>query len=437
LDFNLYILLKFMKVKVKKSEVSGKFFIPTSKSHTIRAIFFATLASGESKIYFPLISADTNSAMEVCKGFGASISYNENKKFLTIKGTNGKPNLPENVLDVGNSGTTLRIGVSTASLIDGYTIFTGDHQIRNRPLEGLIYALNNLGAWVVSAKNNGKAPVIIKGKAKGGKTDLKAVTSQYLTSLLINAPLFENDTEIIVTILNEKPYVEMTLKWLDMLNIKYENENFKKFYIYGNQNYKNFEFTIPGDFSSASFILVLGALSKNKIILENMDMDDIQGDKRVVYILKDMGAEVNIFKNEKRIEISGGKLFGMKIDMNDIPDALPIMAVAGCFAEGETHLLNVPQARLKETDRIKVMHNELKKMGANIEELEDGLIIKKSNLKGCNVDSHFDHRVAMALTIAGLFADGETIINNAEAVNVTFPNFFDSLKKANALIEEI
>lgn len=424
-----------MKVKVKKSEVSGKVFIPTSKSHTIRALYFGTLANGESLIKSPLISEDTKSCINTCKAFGAIIEYDQNLNIIKIKGTDGNPKLPENVIDVGNSGTTLRIGLSTAALIDGYTIFTGDEQIRTRPLDGLISALNNLGASVISTRNNGKAPVIVKGKALGGKTELKAVTSQYLTSLLINAPLFQNDTEIIVTLLNEKPYVEMTLKWLDNLGIEYKNENFKKFYIPGKQKYRNFEATIPGDFSSASFFFGLGAISKNKIVIENMDMTDFQGDKRVVYLLQEMGADVKIYEKEKRIEIQGGNLKGIKIDMNDIPDALPIMAVVACFAKGKTELLNVPQARLKETDRIKSMFEELTKMGAEIEELPDGLIVKNSNLHSAHLNGRADHRIVMALTIAALFVDGETIIDTAEAVNVTFPNFFDLLKSCGAMIE--
>jgi len=419
-----------MQVKVKQSKISGEIYIPGSKSHTIRAVYIASLANGTSIIHKPLISNDTLSAVNVCKAFGASVKIETDKFIITGQ---GKVSTPEDVIDVGNSGTTLRIGLSTATLCNGYTIFTGDEQIRQRPLNSLIDALNNLGAKIFSTRENGKAPVVVKGKAKGGETELYAITSQFLTSLLINTPLFENDTTIFVKELNEIPYVDMTLKWLKMQNIQYENDNYKIFKIKGNQTYTPFEETIPGDFSSASFFLGLGALSEKGITLRNLDFNDVQGDKRVVELLKQMGANVEI--NNHTIFIKKGKLKGMKIDMNDIPDALPIMAVISCFAQGETLLYNVPQARYKETDRIKTMYEELKKMNAKIEELKDGLLIKESNLKGASLYGHKDHRIVMALTVAGLNATGKTIIDTAEAVNITFPNFFELIKQCNGKIK--
>ena len=164
-------------------------------------------------------------------------------------------------------------------------------------------------------------------------------------------------------------------------------------------------------------------------------MNDTQGDKRVVNILKDMGAIIDITK--EGIKIKGGNLKGMEIDMNDIPDALPAMSVVGCIAEGKTILRNVPQARIKETDRIAVMRAELSKMGADIEELPDGLIIRKSKLRGAKVSSHGDHRVVMSLSVAGLVAEGITEIETAEAINITFPNFVDLMKNSGAKIKLI
>lgn len=420
-----------MKFIITKSDINGSIEIPGSKSHTIRSLFFASLSEGESKIIKPLYSDDALSALEACKAFGTKVEKNENG--YKIYGLKGNPNIPENIIDVGNSGTTLRIAVSTASLIDGYSIFTGDEQIRSRPIQPLLDALNNLGAHAVCSKQNGKAPVIIKGKIKGGYTKLDSVTSQYLSSLLINSPLFEKDTTIELTRLNETPYVDITLWWLDKFGIKYKNDNYKSFFIPGRQKYKSFEQIIPGDFSSATFFLVLAAISGGTIELKNLDMSDPQGDKLVIKILEDMGSEIS-FKNNNII-IKGKKLKGREIDMNSIPDALPAMAVAACFAEGETKLLNVPQARLKETDRISVMKKELSKMGANIKELDDGLIITQSNLKNADVHSHNDHRIAMALAIAGLNIKGQTIIDNAQAVSITFPNFSELIKDCGGKIK--
>ena len=184
---------------------------------------------------------------------------------------------------------------------------------------------------------------------------------------------------------------------------------------------------IPGDFSSATFFIALAAISGDEIVLENLDINDPQGDKMVLSILESMGAKVEY--RESCIVVKGDRLTGMEIDMNYIPDALPAMAVVGCFAEGETRLVNVPQARIKETDRISVMCHELRKMGASVSELPDGLIIRKSRLKGCEVDGHHDHRVVMALTVAGLNAEGDTLVKTAEAINVTFPDFAYLVKR--------
>jgi 3-phosphoshikimate 1-carboxyvinyltransferase len=420
-----------MKFSVTKSKIKGTVEIPGSKSHTIRSLFFASLADGKSRILDPLASDDTKSAETACAAFGAAID--SSKKEITVSGFGSNPSVPDNVIDVGNSGTTLRIALGTASLVGGYTIFTGDAQIRNRPIAPLADALKTLGAEVVCTKQNGKAPLFIKGKVKGGSTVLDAVSSQFLTSLLINAPLYEKETVIELSRLNEVPYVDITLWWLDKLGIKYQNENYKKFIIPGGQSYKPFTQVIPADFSSATFFIVLAAISGGEIELKNLDMSDPQGDKEVLKIIEAMGAKVTY--NSKSIIVKGGSLKGTEIDANSIPDALPALAVAGCFAEGQTRILNVPQARLKETDRIKVMHDELSKMGADIKELPDGLIINESKLRSAKVAGHYDHRVVMALTVAGLNLKGETVINTAEAASVTFPNFPELIKKCGGKIK--
>ena len=430
-----------MKLIVRKSQTSGTVFVPGSKSHTIRAVFMASLAKGKSKIISPLISDDAFSAANTCTMLGAEFEMREenmqgkNSPVWYVRGVGNNPRLPEDVINVGNSGTTLRFALPVAALIEeGCSIFTGDSQIRRRPLGPLVQSMNDLGAQAFFAKGNGCAPVIVKGVLKGGNTSLDSVTSQFLSSLLITCPILQNDTNINVTRLNEVPYVEMTLWWLRKLGIEIENNNLKTLFIPGKQSYSPFECCIPGDFSSATFFIVQAAISGSSFTLKNLDMTDPQGDKRVIEILNQMGAEV-VFSHDGITVTGTGKLKAMEIDMNDIPDALPAMAVAGCFAEGETRLVNVPQARMKETDRIHVMKTELSKMGADIVELNDGLIIKKSKLKGCHVNGHGDHRVVMALAVAALNAEGETIIDTAEAMSVTFPEFTDIMIKCGAGME--
>jgi 3-phosphoshikimate 1-carboxyvinyltransferase len=424
-----------MKFKVTKSNICGTVEIPGSKSHSIRSFFFASFADGRSVIRKPLLSNDTRSAITTCRQFGADINQDAEGNYI-IDGFGGKPTVPDNVIDVGNSGTTLRIALSTAALLDGSAVFTGDEQIRNRPVAAVIDALNNLGAKAFTTRNNGKAPAVVTGPAKGGFTKLDGLSSQFLSSILINAPMFEQDTEIEMTRLNELPYVDITTWWLDKLGIEYRNENYKKFWVKGGQKFKPFDMTIPADFSSATFFAVLAAISGGTITMKNLDMTDPQGDKEVLLLLEKMGCTVKIEADS--VTVTGGKLKGIDIDMNAIPDALPAMSVAACFAEGETRLHNVVQARYKETDRIACMYKELSAMGADIEELEDGLVIRKSKLKACdNLHGYADHRIVMALSVAGLCCEGETVVDTSEAAAVTFPNFQDLIRQCGGMIENI
>lgn len=418
-----------MKINVEKSSLKGEVEIPSSKSHTIRAVSIGLLADGTSEIINPLESLDTTSCMNSARALGASIEWSEN---LLVEGTGGKLKVPDDIIDVGNSGTTMNVMVGVASLLDGWSVFTGDEQTRNRPMQPLINSLNDLGAKVVSTRENGFPPVVVRGILKGGKTTIECKSSQYLTSLLLSCPLAEKDTEINVPLLNEKPYIEMTMKWLDKQRIKYEHKDMKNFFIKGGQKYKAFQERIPGDFSSATFFLCAAAILDADITLLGLDMNDSQGDKAIVNMLKEMGANIEILGN--KIRIKKGNLIGREFDLNATPDTLPALSVVGCFAKGTTKLINVPQARLKETDRIKVMCEELTKMGANIKELPDGLIINESKLKLANLDGHYDHRIVMALAIAGMAVDGTTTVETAESVSITFPNFVELMQNLGAQI---
>jgi len=408
------------RVRASSSTIGGTVRIPPSKSHTIRAVYCASYAAGESLIRGPLRSADTASAVEVCRRLGAEIS--EREEAFLVKGFGGRPSPASGTVDVGNSGTSLRIGMGVAALAPGETVFTGDEQIRRRPLGPLGDALNDLGARVDFLLGNGCAPVRVRGVMEGGATSIEAVTSQYLTSLLMNCPLAPRDTEIAVPLLNERPYIDMTLWWLRKRSVAVEyDEGYTRFFLEGGQAYSPFEEDIPADFSSATFFIVLAAVSGGEIAFPGLDLDDPQGDKEVLRVVEAMGARVE--RDESGVRVRGGELRGMEVDMNAIPDALPALAVAGCFARGETRLVNAPQARLKETDRIRVMREELERMGARVEELEHGLVVRESALHGAWVHGRGDHRVVMALAVAGLNAPGETVVETAEAVDVTFPGF--------------
>lgn len=422
-----------MKLIVRKSRLKGTVAIPGSKSHTIRAVAIASLAGGQSLIYDPLDSSDTQAAVACYRALGAVIDTS-NPKLWKVTGTNGKITPPKEIIDVGNSGTTLRIAMGSAALAPSgqTTTFTGDEQIQTRPIGPLIDSLNDLGAKCVSLKNNGKVPIEIAGKLTGGKTEIAAYTSQYLSSLLLCAPLASDDTRIDVTLLNEPGYVQMTLDWLDKQQIEYENQQMRTIRITGNQSYRAFEAAVAADFSSATFFLCAAALIADEVTLHGLDFTDSQPDKAVVDYLKAMGADITLGLNS--VTVKGGPLKGAELDMNKTPDALPAMAVTAAFAEGTTKLLNVPQARNKETDRIKCMAEELKKMDVDVEELPDGLIIRGGKPRPAELHGWADHRIVMALSLAGLSLDDECSIDTAEAISVTFPNYVELMQTIGANI---
>lgn len=424
--------------------------MPASKSHTIRAVAIGSLASGESTIRHPLISGDTNAVVNCYRALGAKIDASD-PDLWKVTGQGGQIKAPKEIVDVANSGTTLNIAIGSASLVNkGQTVtFTGDEQTQSRPVGPLLNSLNELGANCISVKNNGKAPVKITGQIIGGKTSIACSTSQYPSSLLLCTPLAAKDTDIDITLLNEPGYVQMTLDWLDKQGIKYENEQMRRFKVKGNQGYRAFDATIPADFSSATFFLCGAALVGDEVTLLGLDFKDSQPDKAVVDYLKAMGANITIQPDS--ITVKAAPLHGIEIDMNRTPDALPAMAVTAAFAEGETRLVNAPQARGKETDRIRCMAEELKKLNVDVEELPDGLIIHGSSLvsrrsnqklrvtshgrRVTSLDGRSDHRIVMALSLAGLAMNDGCVIDTAEAMNVTFPSFVELMKSIGANME--
>jgi 3-phosphoshikimate 1-carboxyvinyltransferase len=419
----------FMNLIVSPSTLSGRVRIPGSKSHTIRALICALYANGESIIRNPLHSEDTLSAKRMVESFGAEII--DEGDLWRVHGTGEVTS--HVMIDVGNSGTSLYFGMSAAAISDGPITFDGDAHTRRRTAMPLIDALEKLGVKVESS--NGRAPITITGPMKGTKTLVHAVSSQYLSSLLLASPLSSHDTEIEVPLLNEKPYIEMTLQWLDRCGIKYEHSNdLSHFFIRGNQKFKTFDCAIPADFSSASFFLAAGALCGGPLVLEGLEYSDVQGDKRVADILAQMGAKVDIQKDS--ITVQGPLLNGGEFDLNDIPDALPILAVVSCFAPGRTRLYNVEHARIKETDRIAVMHRELNRLGGNVFEMKDGLVILASPLRGGEANGHGDHRVVMSCAVAGCASKNGISVKGADAAMVTFPEFPNLMREAGAVLQE-
>jgi 3-phosphoshikimate 1-carboxyvinyltransferase len=420
-----------MKLIVRPSKLTGQIAIPSSKSHTIRALLIGTLAPGMSTIRKPLLTGDGASALGAARSLGAKTASQGD--VFTIHGRGDDYNSGDDFFDMGNSGTGTNLFTSAAALGSRKRRFDGDNSLRSRPFKHLLDALVPLGATYVRERENGDLPYTICGPLKGGATTVNGVSSQYLSSLLFTCPLIKgNGTDITVVNLQEVPYVELTLWWLRKQGIKLDHTpDFTKFHIPGNQSYHPFDMTVPADFSSATFAAVGAALTGGPVTLTGLDFTDPQGDKGVFDILKSIGASIN--HGNAGVTVSGGNsLKGAVLDLNPMPDSLPAMSVLGCTLSGETRITNCEHARIKETDRIVVMREELTKMGASVTETPDGLIIRKSALRGAKVSGRDDHRVVMALALAGCIADGETVIETAEAAAVTYPSFVDDFKALGA-----
>lgn len=420
----------------KTDKLDGEIMVPGSKSHTIRAVIIASLSKDKSIIKYPLKSEDTMAAVNACRALGSDINTDNPAEWI-VAGFGDSPVQPQGPIDMGNSGTSARLIAGICSLFDFEVTIDGDESLRSRPMQELLDGLNQLGAKAYAVNGDGKCPVRIRGKLKGGVANIKGQTSQYVSSLLIAAPLSMGDTVVKVNELNEIPYVNITTQWLKETGVKVEagfDENIPEYWyrIKGMQGYKPFEKTIPSDWSSATFPLVAAAITDSDVLIKGLVMEDMQGDKVVVQYLKDMGADISI--TDTGVRIKGQKLKGIDIDLNSTPDALPAMAVLGCFAKGSTKLYNVSQARIKETDRIKVMCSELKKMGADIQEMDDGLKMHECKLTGVRLNGHNDHRVVMSLALAGMIAEGITRVDTAEAVRVTFPDFVELMAGIGAKI---
>lgn len=419
---------------VTASQLSGTISAPPSKSHTLRAILFASLAHGKSTIHNYLLSPDAEAMIAACRQLGAKITIIADR--LEIEGFAGKPHTPDNIIDAGNSGQVLRFVAAIAALNSHYTVLTGDHSVRyNRPIKPLLNALEKLGVFCATTKGDDYAPIIIKGPLKAGTTRLNGEDSQPVSGLLIAAAFIDGTTEIIVDNPGEKPWIGLTLAWLDKFNIQYTNTQFEKYTVTGKTTFAGFDYTVPGDFSSIAFPVVAALLTHSEVCINNVDMNDVQGDKQVIEVLQKMGANIVIDQQHHTLTVKkSGPLTGMAIDVNDFVDAITILAVVGCYAEGVTYLSGAAIARKKECDRLSAITAELKKMGADIVDTNDGLIIKKSTLKGASVQTYHDHRMVMSLAVAGLAASGTTVINDVSSVAKSYPDFLLHMQQLNAHI---
>ena len=405
---------------------SGTVEIPASKSQTIRAFLIACFSREESVIRHPLISADTQSAIRAVEALGAKVRYSDDKAIAYVDARSVDPSGAVTV-DAGNSGTTAYLLLPLAASLGVDLTLTGDSQLCSRPIGPLASALRDLGASVECV--DGKPPVRIKGPIKGGSTTIECRTSQYLSGLLLGTALGESESRIDCSLLYEKPYVTLTLGWLDRQGIEYSiSDDYEHAVMKGGQRFRGFDEHIAGDWSSASFFLAMAAMAGTTITVRGLDRNDPQGDRHILDILMAMGAKAEWDGNA--VTITGPeRLQGGEFDLNAIPDTLPILAVTAAAAEGTTRLTNVPQARIKETDRIRCMRENLERLGVSVEEEDDGLVIHgRGHVSGGSVAGYGDHRIIMAMASLSAAADGDITIDDEKAAGITFPTFFSLLE---------
>jgi len=415
-------------LQIIPSKVKGKLAVPPSKSHTMRAILFGMLSSGKAVIDDFLPSPDTEAMIRAATLFGARV-YRRGK-MLFIEGGFGPA---KDVIDAGNSGLILRLVGGISGLLPSYTTLTGDRSIReNRPVSPLLDGLKQLGATAESSRLDGRAPIVIKGPIHPGKVTIDGRDSQPVSALLIATSFLNGPSEITALNPGETPWVALTLHWLEKFGGKVDHDNFCHYRVSGNLNIPDFHYTVPGDFSTAAFPIAAALVTGSSLKLTNLDFNDPQGDKHFLQIIQEMGAHI---KCSSALEILGGSLKGLKMDVNPCIDALPILAVLGCYAQGKTELFGGAIARTKESDRIAAIVCELKKMGAKIEETADGLIVEKSPLKGAELDSHGDHRIALALAVAALGASGPSEIQGTQCISKTYPQFVADFTRIGANFE--
>ena len=419
-----------MSCKIEKSKISGEIVCPSNKSYTHRAIFLSSLAGNNSKVENVLLSADTKATIDTCRKFGAEVEI-QNSTIIVKNPIKLGTNVPE--INTENSGTTIRIASGIASLFSEEITLTGDESLQKRPMQPLLDALSSIGAQCSS--NDGRPPITIKGKIKGGEVTIPGnFSSQFISALFISAPLTENGINISIEgNLVSKPYLDATIATMRKFGVTVQTLIPYKKYNITPQVYKQSEFTVPIDFSSLALLLSAAVLCGEKMKIKGEMGDLPQGDEVFIDILEQMGATITI--NEKEIEVkSPEKLTGGKFDLSNSPDLLPPLAILSLKTSSPIEVVNVKHARLKETDRIAIISREIAKLGINVDEKEDGFILESTgNIKGAELNSENDHRLFMAFCIAGMFV-GNCSVTEPESVKVSFPNFIEEMNAINGKI---
>jgi 3-phosphoshikimate 1-carboxyvinyltransferase len=404
-------------------KVSGTVTVPGSKSYTNRALLIAALADGVSRLEKPLLSDDTKYMVQALKGFG--IEVEEESNAFIVSGKAGKLIVPEEDIFVGNAGTAMRFLTTFSALVRGKVHLDGDERMRERPLADLLKCLRQMGVKAIPVNQNGCPPIEIEGEGvPGGEVTLLGnKSSQYLTSLLLSAPYFKNDTNILIEgDLTSKSYADITLEIMQTFGVTAENNSYQKFSVQAGQVYKTQNYKVEGDWSSASYFLAAAAVTTGDITLSGVNPYSVQGDAQFPAVLEKMGCKVK--KTADSLQLIGSSLKGITINMNNMPDTVQTLAVIALFAKGQTVIEGIGNLRIKETNRIEALANELGRLGAEVEAGEDFLKIKPGEYQGAEIETYNDHRMAMSFAVAGLKIPSVKI-KNPKCVEKSFPSFFD------------
>lgn len=408
-------------------EINAEISVPGSKSYTQRALITASLAQGRSVIRNALMSEDTEHLTNALNLLGAGIARQQLD--LLVEGTGGRLTTPASALYLGNNGTGFRFLVSTVSLGHGTFVLDGNSRMRQRPIQPLVDALNRMGVNAMCPEGNGCPPVQVEADGlPGGKTSLTAaLSSQYLSSLLLAAPYAKQDMEIeLAGPLPSQPYVRLTLDVIAHFGVEVTVTEDRLFHIKAPQTYQPREYVIEGDASSATYFMAAAAIAGGTVKVSNINPLSLQGDIRFLEILEALGCRVSA--SEGGVLVAGplSNHEDLSFDLNAVPDMVPALAVTCAFRKGKTVLKNIGHLRIKESDRVAALTRELRKIGAEVEEKPDEMVVQGVASQGTEIACYSDHRIAMSFAIAGLAIDG-IVIEDPDCVKKSFPDFWEKL----------
>lgn len=419
---------------IPSKEIFGTVLIPSSKSLTNRALIIASLIKGEVVIKNPLESGDTRAMIDCLKELGIKIE--EKPGEIKVSGDIGEIREKEYKLNAKLSGTTIRFLLALSCIIPGKKIIYGDKPLNVRPIGELAGALKDLGAEIKYLEKPGYPPLLIKSEnLTSNKTILHGdISSQFFSALLMIGPVI-NGLEISVMGKQiSKPYIDITTDLMKHFGVTVKNENYKKYMVDARQKYAKKDYTVKGDYSSAGYFLAIAVLTKSKLILKNLNNNSKQADRNFLEIIEKLGGKIRFKGND--LEVFGNGVKPISVDMENCPDQVQTLAVLLAFAKGKSTITGVRSLRIKETERVLALQNELKKMGIKTESTVDSLTIYGGNPKPAEIDTYNDHRTAMSFAIAGSVLEG-MVINNPEVVSKTFPDFWEKLERIGVKHEEI